>query len=387
MPRFPRLHLQRITSGSSWIPEIDGLRFVAILSVVLFHLAAQVSTKSSVHLTAQTWYQPLFNIMARGHIGVPLFFVISGFILGRPFARQYLLGQNQVRLRSYYLRRITRLEPPYVLNLILSAIAIYLYFGAPIHYLLTHFAASAAYLHGWIFREANPINNVAWTLEVEVQFYILVPLLTLLFCAKNVLLRRGVLLASILILPFIQARYLFGHLAGDSWLWFSIFFYLQYFLAGLLLSDLYVTNMPGWGKSWLWDVASVAAWLLLFVYVYNWVYYAEALIILVAYIGAFRGRLFPRIFRTPWIALIGGMCYSMYLWHFFIIALIFKMSHRVVITRDLLVNFLLQATLILPCILAGTLVYFILIERPCMDPAWPRKLKAALSREPGRPVV
>jgi peptidoglycan/LPS O-acetylase OafA/YrhL len=77
----------------------------------------------------------------------------------------------------------------------------------------------------------------------------------------------------------------------------------------------------------------------------------------------------------------------MYLWHFFIIALVFRVTHHAVITRDLLLNFLLQATLILPCILAGTLVYFILVERPCMDPAWPRKLKAALSREPGRPVV
>ena len=387
MPRFPRLHLQRITSGSSWIPEIDGLRFVAILSVVLFHLAAQVVAKSSVHLTAQAWYQPLFNVLSRGHIGVPLFFVISGFILGRPFARQYLLRQRRVRLRSYYLRRVTRLEPPYVLNLIISTVAIYLYFGGPIHTLLLHLAVSAVYMHGWIFRQVSPINGVAWTLEVEVQFYILVPLLTLIFRLKNVLLRRGILLASIVILPVIQTRYLFGHLAGDSWLWSSILFYLQYFLAGLLLSDLYVTAMPRWRTSLLWDAASVAAWLLLFQYVYGWIYYVEPLAILIAYMGAFRGKLFPRIFRVRRIALIGGMCYSMYLWHFFIIALVFKVTRHLVLTRDLFVNFLLQAALILPCILAGTLVYFILIERPCMDPAWPRKLKAALSREPGRPVV
>ncbi len=387
MPRFPRLHLQRITSGSSWIPEIDGLRFVAILSVVLFHLAAQVVTKSTVHLTEQAWYQPFFRIMARGHIGVPLFFVISGFILGRPFARQHLLGQNRVRLRSYYLRRITRLEPPYVLNLILSALAIYVYERTPIGTLLLHLVASATYLHGWIFHAASSINTVAWTLEVEAQFYILVPLLALVFRVRHVPLRRALLLAAVLVLPAIQARYFFGHLPGDSWLWYSIFFYLQYFLAGLLLSDLYVTTMPSWRSSWLWDVASLAMWALIFPYAYEWVYYAEPLIILVAYIGAFRGRLFPRIFRTPWIALVGGMCYSMYLWHFFIIALVFKATRHLALTSDELVNFLLQAALILPCILAGTLVYFVLVERPCMDPAWPRKLKAALSREPGRPVV
>ena len=104
--------LRRITSGSSWIPEIDGLRFIAIALVVLFHLAAQVSAKSHITFTRHDWYAGLFAIFERGDIGVRIFFVISGFILGRPFARHYLLGHARPSLRSYYLRRITRLEPP-----------------------------------------------------------------------------------------------------------------------------------------------------------------------------------------------------------------------------------------------------------------------------------
>jgi peptidoglycan/LPS O-acetylase OafA/YrhL len=45
--------LRRITSGSSWIPEIDGLRFVAIVLVMLFHLSAEVTTKSGTHFTTE----------------------------------------------------------------------------------------------------------------------------------------------------------------------------------------------------------------------------------------------------------------------------------------------------------------------------------------------
>jgi peptidoglycan/LPS O-acetylase OafA/YrhL len=73
------------------------------------------------------------------------------------------------------------------------------------------------------------------------------------------------------------------------------------------------------------------------------------------------------------------MCYSIYLWHFFIIALVFKASRRIVVSHDLLTNFLLQSALILPCILALCGLYFVLIERPCMDPAWPQNLRAALT--------
>jgi peptidoglycan/LPS O-acetylase OafA/YrhL len=85
------------------------------------------------------------------------------------------------------------------------------------------------------------------------------------------------------------------------------------------------------------------------------------------------------VLSVEWIAILGGMCYSIYLWHFFIIALVFKASRHIVVSRDLLANFLVQSLLILPCILVGCVLYFVLIERPCMDPAWPQKMWAALS--------
>jgi peptidoglycan/LPS O-acetylase OafA/YrhL len=119
----------------------------------------------------------------------------------------------------------------------------------------------------------------------------------------------------------------------------------------------------------------------------NRLYPLEPLLIALAFIGAFRGVLLHRLFTIEWLAIVGGMCYSLYLWHFFIIALVFKVSRRVLITHDLLANLLIQSALILPCILGFSVLYFVFIERPCMDPAWPQKLKTAVSGNSRRSEV
>jgi peptidoglycan/LPS O-acetylase OafA/YrhL len=376
---------RRITSGSPWLPEVDGLRFVAILSVVLFHLAAELDTKSGHALTYRSWYAPLTSVLGNGHLGVLLFFVISGFILGRPFARHFLLARRPVPLRAYYLRRLTRLEPPYLLNLLLCALTVRLYTHASFGYLLRQFAVSAVYLHDLVYHTFNPLNPVVWTLEIEVQFYLLVPLLTLVFLVRPTALRRLLLLAAIIAIPKLQEHYFWNHLSVESPIWGSILFYLQYFLAGLLLSDLYVLDLPRWRPARAWDLASAAAWFLLFVWEPRWMPTYWPVLLLVASLGALRGVFFPRLFRVEWLATVGGMCYSIYLWHFFLIALIFKATRHLVLFADFLPNFLIQCALMLPLILLGAAAYFRLIERPCMDPAWPQKLRAALSQRFRRP--
>ena len=100
---------RRITTSGQFIPEIDGLRFVAISLVILHHVALYISIR-------QQRDEGLFSL---GQHGVELFFAISGFILAVPFALQHLRGNRPVRLRSYFWRRFTRIEPPYLLSLIL----------------------------------------------------------------------------------------------------------------------------------------------------------------------------------------------------------------------------------------------------------------------------
>ncbi len=368
--------LRRITSGATWIPEIDGLRFVAIASVVLFHIGGQVISKSGQAWTTQSWYLPTLKFITNSNRGVELFFVISGFILGRPFARQYLLGEKRVSLGSYYLRRLTRLEPPYVINLLLFSIAIFFYVHTPVMELTKHFLASAFYIHELVYHQASTINGVTWSLELEIQFYLLVPLLVLVYRIRNSVLRRSVLVAAIIFFSGLQEWAYFQNFWGrpGEILYETVFSFLQFFLAGLLLSDLYLTALPRWRPSVLWDIAGLVCWPAYFFINANWEALALPPLLIVVFVGAFRGIYFPRLFRVQWIALIGGMCYSIYLWHFFLIAFVFKVSRYVVVGHDYLANLLLQCVLLLPPVLLFSTLYYLLVERPCMDPKWPQKL-------------
>src|SRR5262252_749171 len=118
--------LSRVTSTGELIPEVDGLRFIAISVVLFHHLLAMFlsgSGRSPAVRTYAEWFAAadqswLVTLAYCGHFGVNLFFVISGFILAMPFAKRAFNQQAAPGLKSYYLRRVTRIEPPYLLSLI-----------------------------------------------------------------------------------------------------------------------------------------------------------------------------------------------------------------------------------------------------------------------------
>jgi peptidoglycan/LPS O-acetylase OafA/YrhL len=88
---------------------------------------------------------------------------------------------------------------------------------------------------------------VAWSLEIEVQFYLLVPVLTLLFAIRDRLLRRSILCGSILVTLALQALFLHGNPRANL----SIAAYLQFFLLGFLLADFFLIE---------WRVAAKSGW-------------------------------------------------------------------------------------------------------------------------------
>jgi peptidoglycan/LPS O-acetylase OafA/YrhL len=172
------LQFKRITTQKRFIPQIDGLRFVAIASVVLFHVYAALE-RGAVPTPI-----PFNTDVAKR--GVELFFAISGFILGVPFASRYLANAPKVKLKQYFLRRLTRLEPPYFLSLFAWAAMQDIVAHRSLADMAPHLAASAVYMHNLIFGAfPGAVNGVAWSLEVEIQFYCLVPLLALLFAIST----------------------------------------------------------------------------------------------------------------------------------------------------------------------------------------------------------
>jgi peptidoglycan/LPS O-acetylase OafA/YrhL len=71
---------------------------------------------------------------------------------------------------------------------------------------------------------------------------------------------------------------------------------------------------------------------------------------------------------------IGGMCYSIYLFHFLIIYGVKHLTTPLHIGQNFWVYFVLQSIMILPVVMLFCGTFFLLIERPCMDREWPRKL-------------
>ena len=64
-----------------------------------------------------------FSLLRTGHVGVQLFFIISGFVVALPFAMHHLADGKKVNLRRFFLRRLTRIEPPYMIALIFWLLA------------------------------------------------------------------------------------------------------------------------------------------------------------------------------------------------------------------------------------------------------------------------
>jgi peptidoglycan/LPS O-acetylase OafA/YrhL len=237
--------------------------------------------------------------------------------------------------------------------------------------LLPHLLASIGYIHNIAYRSPSAINGVAWSLEVEVQFYVLVPLLTTLFSITVNRTRRRALLLFFMAGSALASVPLAGTLAFTS-----ILYYIPFFLAGFVVSDAFVMANGAWeeNKSIAWDLVSIGAWPLVWILGITAGHLLLPFVFVLLFMAAFRGRVSSRILSFRWITNIGGMCYTIYLFHWIIISSCGRVTKPLHFGHSFQGYYLLQAVLVLPWVFAVCALYFVLIERPCMDRRWPSKL-------------
>lgn len=361
----------RITSSGRVVPEIDGLRFVAIALVVMFHIGHYLAGRPPVDAapTGHPWYA---HFSRYGHYGVELFFVISGFVLALPFSAHHLKGTPKVELKRYYVRRLTRIAPPYLLiTVAVYCLAVWVQ-GVHAASLFPNFVASLFYLHSLLFGQGSVFNPVAWTLEIEIQFYLLIPVLTLLFAVSGKFTRR----ALIVITGFALLNYQILFIPGQGGLYFTIANYLQYFLAGFLLADVYLSE---WQEApvheWKWDVIAVGGLpLLLFASQKLGLFRLMLPVAMFLFcVAAFRSVGVHRILTNFWIITIGGMSYSIYLLHYQLLPVFGEYTSAIALTDSFSTNFILQLLLLGPLLVLSSAIYYVLVERPCMRKDWPRQ--------------
>jgi hypothetical protein len=117
-----RMSLRRPIDADKHICEIDGLRLLAIAVVVGSHIAPSVARHYQDVTGVETYDDVILRLTSEGVRGVTLFFVISGFVLSLPFLRASATG-GRVSVRRYLVRRLRRIEPPYVVSLAVFLLA------------------------------------------------------------------------------------------------------------------------------------------------------------------------------------------------------------------------------------------------------------------------
>jgi peptidoglycan/LPS O-acetylase OafA/YrhL len=380
--------LRRTTNAKAFIPEIDGLRFIAIITVVIYHLNTAYSkqlgmlkpsiafpSEASKVITSMGWW------ITRMDLGVKLFFAISGFVLAIPFLRHYVQGGKKIELKDYFLRRLTRLEPPYLISLIIFAVIHLVMFGMPLPQLIQSFLASLIYSHVFIFAMPNPINPVTWSLETEAQFYLLVPLFFMLLFRHKSSVYRFIFIASIFAFSLFFRWYSYS-LELFHWSR-SILAFFTHFITGILFAWLYLTKKEFFvQKSYLWDLIGIISLIGIFQFYKPQAYWVnKSLFNLSTFIfmaSAFKGILLNWFFTRPAIYVTGGMCYSIYLLHYAFLHLLVKFTGNISTGMGYQPDLLLQLIIAIPAIFIVSSIFYLLFEKPCMDKNWPSRLMGRL---------
>lgn len=243
---------------------VDSIRGLAILGVIIYHAAVRATDPG-----------PWWHLWSLGRLGVPVFFVVSGYLLALPWARHTFQRAAAPSLQTYLLRRVRRLEPSWLICFACYWLAVNPWDQ---RWLGEHVLPTVLYAHQWWVGGASPITPHSWSLEVEISWYLTAPLAVQLFWLPRWL-RRSIML-------------------GVMGLWSG---WASHFAAGLLIADVRTADNL-WCPSW---VSGLALPLLVV---------AEAVGVPLTHWLTAVALLNP--IRLGWaIERLGEYCYSLYLWH------------------------------------------------------------------------
>lgn len=332
-------------------PDIDGLRAVAVVPVILFHLDN--------------------TLFPAGYLGVDVFFVISGFLITSLLLREW--GRTQtVSLVDFWRRRILRIVPALMVMVIATFCVGQLVLYAPERYDLSVNASAAllsvANLTHWLnygsywgsAAESSPLLHT-WSLSVEEQYYLVYPL-ALLMALRYA--KRWLFAILVLGLLASFATYLWGVGAKPG----ATFFLLP--TRGWELAAGAVAAMvcfqrgvrsparPAWAALGLLLVA--AGYLLIRadgLSYFLWVPVLGSALLLSCNLGA--GCITTRVLSFPLLVGIGKISYSLYLWHWPILLFSKSVGERYGVA--------IGAGPALLMILAASLLSYYLIEKPARN--------------------
>ncbi|MGY2084936.1 acyltransferase family protein [Blastococcus sp. SYSU DS0539] len=310
----------------TFLPEVQALRALAVMLVVVYHL----------------WPTRLTG----GYVGVDVFFVISGFLITSHLDRE-LTRRGTVSLAAFYARRARRLLPAATVVLLASVVGSYLFL--PVSRWATtagDILASAFYVENWNLaaravdysasHDAASVVQHYWSLSVEEQFYLVWPALILLLSvvARRTRVRSGLVLPGIVVVTVLSFAWSVHATATDpAAAYFQTPTRVWELGAGAILA---LTLRPGasgqpgrlWPVGLRWaGLAAIAVAAVTLSSASAFPGYLALLPVLgtVAVIAAgdtgARDPLSPLVAFRP-VQFLGDVSYSLYLWHWPLIVLV-----------------------------------------------------------------
>ena len=193
------------------VNEIDLLRFIAALAVVIFHY-----TFCGFAVDAMTVmpYPLLAPISKYGYLGVELFFMISGFVI--------LMSAASGNIKEFIISRLIRLFPAFWACCTITALFIFLIGSPRYHISLGQYLINMTMLSGFV--DVPSVDGAYWSLFVEIKFYLLV---TLVLLIKKIDQAQKILAIWLLVSVVLQLINISYHLSQ-----FLIASYSAFFIAG-----------------------------------------------------------------------------------------------------------------------------------------------------------
>jgi peptidoglycan/LPS O-acetylase OafA/YrhL len=353
-------------AGEPRSAAIESLRAVAAMGVVVAHTLAVARTFQGRNPGPPSGV--FERLIASGTFSVYLFFVLSGYLLFLPFAKQAFAAGPRIELRRYAANRALRILPLLYVSLVVYLIA---QNDLTLHQLLVF----GTFSENFSSATAQTVNVVLWSLVIELHFYLLLPLLALVVGRlSRGSVGRALALVAALGLASLALRWttFYADPTPNPVLRFSVLSCFMFFAAGMTLALLRLRwqqrpppALAGpLGAPAVWMSAALAAWLVLA--------YADsrgrlAVVASFLLVGAVvlplrASRLTSALAWRP-LAALGVASYSLYIWH-------------VLVLRTLANHFWLDSfgsllAVGLPACFAVAFASYAMIERPFLR--WRRR--------------
>ncbi|MDE1155839.1 MAG: acyltransferase [Acidobacteriaceae bacterium] len=337
------------------LPALTSVRFFAALYVALFHMVRPF----------ERWGRGA-EFAGAGYVGVSFFFLLSGFILTYSHAAEPSLGS--VFRKRFYFARFARIYPVYFLLTLAAGVLMRSYFDKPIH--LVAYLADFLMLQTWSIRMVSFFNVPAWSVSMEVFFYLVFPFLFRRVRPRS--LTAGVaLLLGFWLLAMAMPAVAMATGAGGTWhegfgsfsFWIRRFppFALPEFLAGVVLGWLYLEHPPAPRRALWMAITAILTLLALLSYadhlpmlmLHNGLLIPLYALVLV---GLSQRHWLSRALAWGPLVLLGEASYSLYLTHFMLGDAMTEYFGWQQNFRALAVN--------LPLALAISVLLYLCVERP-----------------------